>query len=163
MLSVRGFLDAYGSQTTDFQFRAKSVVLEHVGQHATHKTVFISHKTADYNEAEERVGKALSKQGLAVYFVEDDSSVSPGDRDELPGEIKTVMRKCNALLVYASEKLVSSDCSWICFEVGLAEMWTLSTARYTTIYSASRLLSPIRCLETVEQKLSQWAEKIKRG
>ena len=75
MLSVRGFLDAYGSQTTDFQFRAKSVVLEHIGQHATHKTVFVSHKTADYSEAEERVGKALSKQGLAVYFVEDDSSV----------------------------------------------------------------------------------------
>ena len=94
-----------------------------VEQRSTYdKIVFLIAQDRGLQGSRGASGKAgLSAKGiLCVYFIEDDPSVSPGDRDDLPDEIKQVMRKCNALLVYASKKLADSDCSWICFEVGLA-------------------------------------------
>lgn len=122
--------------------------------------VFMSHKTGDYQEAEV-VGRELSAEGLGVYFVEDDPNVAAGDRDELPDEIKEVMRWCSGLLVYASSRLVDEDSSWVCFEVGLAEMRDSETARYTTTYRSSQLLSPIRGLAPVEDRLDVWAQLVK--
>ena len=128
----------------------------------TAKRVFMSHKSDDYNDAKV-VGRRLLNAGLAVYFVHDDPSVAPGDRDHLPYEVKDAVRRSAGLLVYASDKLVVLDSSWVCFEVGLAEMRNIETARYTTTARSSELLSPIRGLARVEYTLSQWATKLKYG
>ena len=124
------------------------------------KRVFMSHKTGDYVDAVS-VGQQLAKEGLSVYFVEDDDAVRPGDRDHLPDEIKDAVRRSAGLLVYASNRLLDEDASWVCYEVGLAEMRDLATARYTVTNRSPALLSPIRGLEAVENSLSAWIVKVK--
>ena len=126
------------------------------------KRVFMSHKTGDYHNANV-VGQRLLNMGLSVYFVHDDPSVAPGDRDQLPGEVKEAVRRSSGLLVYASDRLVDLDASWVCFEVGLAEMQNMATARYTATTRSGNLLSPIRGLERVENSLGKWAIKVKRS
>ena len=108
-----------------------------VAGNLTGHLVFISHKTADYDDAK-RPARRLAANGLSVYFVEDDPSVAPGDRNALPDEIKKVVRACKGLLVYASDTLVAGDASWVCFEVGLAEMVDMEAARYTNHLSRQR-------------------------
>lgn len=124
------------------------------------KCVFMSHKTGDYDRARE-VGRRLANAGLSVYFVEDDPEVAPGDHDHLPVEIKDAVRRSAGLLVYASNLLVEGDASWVCFEVGLAEMRGIATARYTVTYRTTSLLSPIRGLEAVEGSLDSWIYRVK--
>ena len=124
------------------------------------KRVFMSHKTGDYNDAR-RVGHRLVNAGLSVYFVEDDPYVAPGDRDHLPEEIKDAVRSSAGLLVYASDRLVDGDASWVCFEVGLGEMRNIATARYTVTRRWTTLLSPIRGLEAVEGSLDMWIITVK--
>ena len=124
------------------------------------RRVFMSHKTGDYNDARV-VGSQLAIGGLSVYFVEDDPSVASGDRDHLPDEIKDAVRRSAGLLVYASDRLIEGDASWVCFEVGLAEMRNIATARYTVTMVWRTLLSPIRGLETVERSLDSWIYKVK--
>ena len=70
------------------------------------------------------------------------------------------MRQSAGLLVYASDRLVDDDSSWVCFEVGLAEMRNLVTGRYTVTNRSTLLLSPIRGLRPVEQQLSTWAATV---
>lgn len=120
------------------------------------KRVFMSHKTGDYYDAK-AVGRRLAGVGLYVYFVEDDPQVGPGDRDQLPGEIKEAVRRSAGLLVYASDRLVDKDASWVCFEVGLAQMRNILTGRYTVTDRSTELLSPIRGLQRVEHGLARWA------
>lgn len=124
------------------------------------RRVFMSHKTGDYYDAIS-VGHKLASAGLSVYFVEDDPAVAPGDRDRLPSEIKDAVRQSAGLLVYASDLLLEGDASWVCFEVGLAEMRNIATARYTVTTRWRNLLSPIRGLESVERSLESWISKVK--
>lgn len=124
------------------------------------KRVFMSHKTGDYYDANAVAGE-LFDLGLSVYFVQDDPNVAPGDRDQLPDEIKTAVRRSAGLLVFASDRLVDLDSSWVCFEVGLAQMRNIATARYTVTRRSARLLSPIRGLERVEDNLGLWAIDVK--
>ena len=124
------------------------------------KRVFMSHKTGDYDDAKTVAGR-LFDHGLSVYFVQDDPNVAPGDRDQLPDEVKEAVRRSAALLVFASDRLVDLDSSWVCFEVGLAQMRNIATARYTVTRRSAQLLSPVRGLERVESKLGMWAIDIK--
>ena len=129
-----------------------------VASNLTGHLVFISHKTADYDDAK-RPARRLAANGLSVYFVEDDPSVAPGDRNALPDEIKNVVRACKGLLVYASDTLVAGDASWVCFEVGLAEMVDMEAARYTATSHDNDLLSPLRGLDPIEGDLGLLGEK----
>ena len=129
---------------------------------AATKRVFISHKTGDYPAAR-AISGPLFDLGLAAYFVHDDPAVAPGDRDQLPDEVRQAMRQSAALLVFASDRLVDQDSSWVCFEVGLAEMRNIPTARYTVTSRSADLLSPIRGLERVEKKLKAWAIDVKHA
>ena len=124
------------------------------------RRVFMSHKTGDYDDAS-AVGHRLASAGLSVYFVEDDPAVRPGDHDHLPAEIKDAVRRSAGLLVYASDRLVAGDASWVCFEVGLADMRGIATARYTVTSYPTSLLSPIRGLEAVERSLGSWVNRVK--
>ena len=160
MRMIRAYIQADGRDpplTESAAIRA-SVRSEPTGT----KRVFMSHKTGDYPQAF-TVGNKLSRFGLSVYFVHDDPDVAPGDRDQLPSEVKSAMRHSNGLLVYASDNLVDLDASWVCFEVGLAEMRSMVTARYTVTNRSRRLLSPLRGLERVEKNLGVWANKVKRS
>ena len=132
------------------------------GESRAIKRVFMSHKSGDYNEAR-GVGRRLAIAGLSVYFVEDDPSVASGDRDHLPNEIKEAVRLSTGLLVYASNRLVDGDASWVCFEVGLAEMRDILTARYTVTDRSTFLLSPIRGLQAVELSLNSWINRVKHS
>lgn len=124
------------------------------------RRVFMSHKTGDYDDAKVVAARLLA-EGLSVYFVHDDPNVAPGDRDQLPDEVKDAVRSSAALLVFASDRLVDQDSSWVCFEVGLAQMRNIATARYTATRRSQRLLSPIRGLERVESRLGLWAIDVK--
>ena len=133
--------------------------LDHIASRGPGTMVFMSHKTVDYTAAQ-RPARQLTAFGLGVYFVEDDPNVPAGDRDTLPDEIKAVVRRCKGLLVYASDALVDEDSSWVCFEVGLAEMTDDHTARYTTTHRGRALLSPLRDLDAVEARLPAWAQLV---
>lgn len=140
--------------------RAHDIRSSIAGEPRLTRRVFMSHKTGDYNDAH-LVGRQLAIAGLSVYFVEDDPSVASGDRDRLPSEIKHAVRDSAGLLVYASDRLLKGDASWVCFEVGLAEMRNIATARYTVTTYWWNLLSPIRRLEAVERSLESWISKVK--
>lgn len=158
-LRIAAFLEVETTEPILLREMPPQVRADFILGHLPGNLVFISHKTIDYDDAKIPAGQ-LAANGLSVYFVEDDLSVAPGDRDTLPDEIKKVIQASKGLLVYASDTLIDEDASWVCFEVGLAEMKDMETARYTATSREGDLLSPLRRLDPVEGKLSRWAKKV---